>query len=168
MRMLKPTWNVEFFDSYPERLPQVLHRRQLSSMPGTVPGCTAGSFPRNALFGICMLSFFSPPRSEMLMCWNQNLTRGRRDSQKFLSGASWGRRAEEQSLKWLKGICMNNFQCGILIAMTFYFEMQIDYRIAQLLPCELLEVVCTWRALYSEQKHIICYQVGEWIVLRAF
>lgn len=38
---------------------------------------------------------------------------------------------------------MNNFQCGILIAMTFYFEMQIDYRIAQLLPCELLEVVCT-------------------------
>lgn len=59
--MLKPTWNVEFFDSYPERLPQVLHRRQLSSMPGTLPGCTAGSFPRNALFGICMLSFFFPP-----------------------------------------------------------------------------------------------------------
>ena len=119
--------------------------------------------PHSSLF-----LFSPPPRSEMLMCWNQNLTRGRRDSQKFLSGAIWGRRAEEQSLKWLKGICMNNFQCGILIAMTFYFEMQIDYRIAQLLPCELLEVVCTWRALYSEQKHIICYQVGEWIMLRAF
>lgn len=90
-----------FFDSYPERLPQVLHRSQLSWMPGTLPGCTAGNFPRNALFGICMLSFF-PPRSEMLMCWNQNLTRGRRDSQKFLSGAIWGRRAEELLLKRLK------------------------------------------------------------------
>lgn len=146
-----------------------------SCTEGSSPQCPVhylvvqlGVFQEMHCLGFVCFPFFSPPRSEMLMCWNQNLTRGRRDSQKFLSGAIWGRRAEEQSLKWLKGICMNNFQCGILIAMTFYFEMQIDYRIAQLLPCELLEVVCTWRALYSEQKHIICYQVGEWIMLRAF